>query len=77
MSRWDLALGTDCDRLLRNQKLLLKSVGFVAHRFGMGTSGTQLVVVLDIDQKSGPIVLHVDLMEGFCLTEMTCKGMVV
>jgi len=47
------------------------------HRFGVGTSGTQLTVVLDIDWKSGPIVLHADLMKGLHLTKMTCKGMVV
>jgi len=58
-------------------KLLEKSVVFVAHRFGAGTSGTLLAVVLDIDWKSRPIVLHVDLMKGLHLTEITCKGMVV
>jgi len=54
-----------------------KSVGFVVHRFGIGTDGTQLSVVLDIDWKSRPIVVHADLMKSLCLTEMTCKGMVM
>ena len=40
-------------------------------------SGTLLAVVLDIDWKSGPIVLHADLLKGLCLTEMTCKVMVM
>ena len=69
--------GDGIPRLLRNRKLLEKSVGFVAHRFCTGTSGAQFSVVLDIDWKSGPIVLHVDLMKSLRLTEMTCKGMVV
>jgi len=64
-------------RLLGNQKLLEKSIGFVAHRFGMGTSGAQFAVVLDVDWKSRPIVLHTDLMKGLHLTKMTCKGMVM
>jgi len=57
--------------------LLEKSIGFVVHRFGMGKNGAQFAVVLDIDWNSRPIVLHVDLMKGLCLTEMTCKGMVM
>src|SRR5882724_10565567 len=69
--------GDGIPRLLRNQKLLEKSVGFVAHRFGMGTSGARFAVVLDIDWNSRPIVLHADLMKGLRLTEMTCKGMVM
>src|SRR5882724_10439439 len=64
-------------RLLGNQKLLEKSIGFVAHRFGVGTSGAQFSVVLDTDWKSGLIVLHADLMKGLHLSEMTCKGMVM
>jgi len=55
-------------------KLLKKSIGFVVHRFGVGT---QFAVVLDVDWKCGPIVLHTNLMKGLCLTEMTCKGMVM
>jgi len=54
--------GYGIPRLLRNQKLLEKSIGFVAHRFGAGTSGARFAVVLDIDWKSRPIVLHMDLM---------------
>src|SRR5882724_9483409 len=69
--------GDGIPRLLGNRKLLEKSVGFVAHRFGLGTSGARFAVVFDIDWKSGPIVLHMDLMSGFRLTEMTCKGVVV
>src|SRR5882724_2945003 len=69
--------GYGIPRLLGNQKLLEKSIGFVVHRFGMGTSGGRFSVVLDIDWKSGPIVLHTDLMKGLDLTEMTCKGMVM
>src|SRR5882724_1856337 len=64
-------------RLLGNRKLLEKSVGFVVHRFSVGTSGARFAVVLDIDWKSRPIVLHMDLMKGLCLTKMTCKGMVM
>jgi len=41
-------------KALGNWKLLEGSGGFVAHRFGMGTSGAQFAVVLDIDWKSGP-----------------------
>jgi len=69
--------GYGIPRLLRNWKLLEKSVGFVANRFGMGTGGAQFAVVLDVDWKSGPIVLHADLMKSLCLTEMTCKWMVM
>src|SRR5882724_7283806 len=54
--------GYGIPRLLGNRKLLEKSVGFVAHRFGMGTSGARFAVVFDVDWKSGPIVLHMDLM---------------
>jgi len=43
----------------------------------MGTDGTQLAVVFDIDQKSRPIVLHADLVKSLCLTKVTCKGVVV
>ena len=69
--------GNGIPRLLGNQKLLEKSVGFVAHRFGTGTSGTQLAVVLDIDGKSGPVVMHVDLVQCLHLTKMSCKGVVM
>ena len=64
-------------RLLRNQKLLERSVRSVAHRFGAGTGGTRFAVVFDVDQKSGPVVVHTDLVKSLCLTEMTCKGVVV
>jgi len=57
--------------------LLEKSIGFVAHRFVTGTDGTQLAIVIDVDQKSIPIVVHVDLVKSLCLTEMTCKVMVM
>ena len=43
----------------------------------MGTDGTRLAVVFDIDQKSGPIVVHADFVKSLCLTKMTCKGVVV
>src|SRR5882724_3531914 len=69
--------GYGIPRLLGNRKLLEKSVEFVAHRFGMGTSGAQFSVVLDVDWKSRPIVFHADLMKSLHLTEMTCKGMVM
>ena len=69
--------GYGIPRLLRNQKLLEKSLRFMVHRFGTGTSGTQLAVVFDIGRKSRPIVVHVDLVECLCLTEMSCKGVVV
>src|SRR5882724_13311118 len=79
--RWRALLyeihGYGIPRLLGNRKLLEKSVGFVVHRFGMGTSGARFAVVLDVDWKSGPIVLHTELMKGLRLTGMTCKGMVV
>src|SRR5882724_7153930 len=69
--------GYGIPRLPGDWKLLEKSIGFVAHRFGTGTNGAQFAVVLDIDWKSRPIVLHTDLMKGLHLTEMTCKGMVM
>ena len=79
--RWRVLLyeihGYGIPRLLRNRKLLEKSVGFVAHRFGAGKNGAQFAVVLDVDWKSRPIVLLADLMKGLHLTEMTCKGMVM
>src|SRR5882724_7038749 len=52
--------GYGIPRLLGNRKLLEKSVGFVVHGFGMGTSGARFAVVLDVDWKSRPIVLHTD-----------------
>jgi len=57
--------------------LLEKSIGFVVHRFEMGTNGTLLAAVLDVDWKSRPIVLHTDMMKGLRLTEMTYKWMVM
>ena len=69
--------GNGIPRLLRNQKLLEKSVGSVAHRFGVGTDGTQFAVVFDIDWKSRPIVVHSDLVKSLCLTKVTCKGVVM
>src|SRR5882672_6655460 len=69
--------GNGIPRLLGNQKLLEKSIGSVAHRFGVGTDCTQLAVVFDVDQKSGPIIVHLDLVKSHFLTEMTCKGVVV
>jgi len=47
----------------------------VAHKFGTGTDGTQLAVVLDVDQNSGPVIVHADFVKSLCLTEITCKGM--
>ena len=58
-------------------KLLEKSIGFVVHRFGVGKSGARFAVALDVDWKSQPIVLHMDLMKGLHLTKMTCKRMVM
>src|SRR5882672_3165124 len=69
--------GNGIPRLLGNWKLLEKSIRSVAHRFGAGTDGTRFAVVFDIDQKSGPIVVHADLVKSLCLTEVTCKGVVV
>ena len=69
--------GNGIPRLLGNQKLLEKSIRSVAHRFGAGTDGTRLAVVFDIDRKSRPVVVHTDLVKSLCLTEMTCKGVVV
>src|SRR5882724_1308224 len=66
--------GDGIPRLLRNQKLLEKSVRFVVHMFGVGTNGTQFAVVLDIDKKSRSVLVHTDLMECLCLTELSCKG---
>ena len=57
--------------------MLEKSIGFVAHRFGMRTGGALFAVVLEVDRKSGPIVGHLDLMECLCLTKMSCKGVVM
>ena len=64
-------------RLLGDWKLLEKSVRFVAHRFGMGTDSTLSAVVLDINRKSWPIILLLDLVECLCLTEMSCKGVIM
>ena len=49
----------------------------MAHRFGAGTGGTRFAVVFDVDRKSRPVVVHTDLVKSLCLTEMTCKGVVV
>ena len=49
-------------RLHQNWKLFEESVRFVAHRFGMGTDGTRFAVVFDKDQKSLPVVVHLNLM---------------
>ena len=68
--------GDGSPRLLRDWKFLEKSIVFVAHRFGMRTDGAQFTVVLDIDWKSRPVVVHLDLVKSPCLTEMT-KGMVM
>ena len=46
-------------------------------QYSVGTSGARFSVVFDIDWKSGPIVLHVDLMKSLRLTKMTCKRMVM
>ena len=51
--------------------MLAKSIVFLA------TSGARFAVVLDIDWKSRPIVLHTDLVKGLHLTEMSCKGVIV
>jgi len=57
-------------------KLLEKSIGFVVHRSGMGTSGAWFAVVLDVDG-SLDNVLACRLDKGLRLTKMTCKGMVM
>jgi len=66
--------GYGIPRLSGNRKLLEKSIRFMTHRFGMGTSGTGFAVVFDIGRKSRPIVMHADLVECLCLTKMSCKG---
>ena len=60
--------GDGVPRLLGDWKLLEKSVGLVVHKFGIGTDGTQFEVVLEIDGKSGPIVVHLDLVKCLHLT---------
>jgi len=69
--------GDRIPRLLKDQKLLEKSVRFVVHRFGTGTDSTQSAVVLDINRKSWPVVMLPDLVECFCLTELSCKGVIM
>src|SRR6266481_185657 len=63
--------------LLGNGELLEKPIWSMAHRFGVGTSGARLVVVLDIGWESWPIVIEVNLVKGLGLTIMPCKGMIM
>src|SRR5882724_6483062 len=54
--------GDGIPRLCQNRKLFEESIRFVAHRFGVGTDGTQFAVVFYKDRKSRPVVVHPNLM---------------
>ena len=79
--RWGKLLyeihGYGIPRLLGDRKLLEKYVRFMAHRFGVRTSGTRLAVIFDVGRKSRPILVHANLVECLCLTKMSCKGVVM